>query len=256
MSGDVQEPREQDALPFLQHLEDLRKVIIVSLAAIGLASIGAFIFVSQILEILLRPLKPLGIKPMFTGVAEGLFFKFKVALVAGVILAAPVIIWQIWRFVVPALYPNEKRYVLRLVPISIVLFAGGVVLGYYTIFPILVYVLINLAAEFTPLINVSQYLSFTLSFLIPFGLMFEFPVVIYFLAQIGVVKPELLISKRKYAIVIIIILAAVLTPGPDPISQLIMAAPMLILYEAGIIVSKLVVRKKRNRAVELANEEV
>lgn len=242
-------------MPLLKHLEELRKVIIVSLIAIGVASIASFSFVNKLLDILTRPLKPLGLKPVVFSVTEGIFFKFKVALIAGIVFASPVLIWQIWRFIVPALYPHEKRYVVRLVPISTLLFVGGVVFGYYTLFPVMVYVLIKLAGEFTPILNISQYLSFTLSFLIPFGLVFEFPVVIYFLTQIGIVKPEWLAKKRRYAIVIIFIVAAILTPSPDPINQTIMAAPMLVLYEAGIIVSKLVYRKKQARTLELTGEE-
>lgn len=255
MSANDREQLNDATMPLLKHLEELRKVIIISLIAIGIASIVAFYFVNQLLDILTKPLKPLGLKPVIFSVTEGIFFKFKVALLGGLVFAAPVVIWQVWRFIVPALYPNEKRYLLRVVPISIILFAGGVIFGYYTLLPVMVYVLIKLAGDFTPIINVSQYLSFTLSFLIPFGLIFEFPVVVYFLTKIGVIKPDWLISKRKYAIVVIFIVAAVLTPSPDPINQTIMAAPMLILYEVGIIVSKLVFRKKRAEALELADEK-
>lgn len=255
MSANDREQLNDATMPLLKHLEELRKVIIISLIAIGVASIAAFYFVNQLLDILTKPLKPLGLKPVIFSVTEGLFFKFKVALLGGLVFAAPVVIWQVWRFIVPALYPNERRYLLRVVPISIFLFAGGVIFGYYTLLPVMVYVLIKLAGDFTPIINVSQYLSFTLSFLIPFGLIFEFPVVVYFLTKIGIIKPDWLVSKRKYAIVVIFIVAAVLTPSPDPINQTIMAAPMLILYEVGIIVSKLVYKKKQAEALELVDEK-
>jgi len=108
--------------------------------------------------------------------------------------------------------------------------------------------------KYLPMVNIGKYLSFTLTFLIPFGLIFEFPLVIYFLTSIGVVTPEWLIRNRRYAIVITVILAAVLTPGPDPLSQMIMALPMAVLYEVGILVSKVVAKKKRKKE-EMASEE-
>lgn len=254
MSANNPEQINDATMPLLKHLEELRRVIIVSLIAIGIASVVAFYFVDHLLEILTRPLRPLGLKPVIFSVTEGLFFKFKVALLGGLVFAAPVVIWEIWRFILPALYPNEKKYILKIVPISIFLFVGGIVFGYYTLLPVMIYVLIKMAGGFTPIINVSQYLSFILSFLIPFGFIFEYPVVVYFLTKIGIVRPEWLVNKRKYAIVVIFILAAALTPSPDPINQTIMAAPILILYEVGIVVSKLVSRKKET--LEVADEGV
>jgi len=242
-------------MPLLKHLEELRKVIIVSLIAIGIASVAAFYFVNQILAIIMKPLTQQGLKPVVLTMTEGIFTKFQIALIAGIVLASPVLLWQIWRFIVPALYPHERRYVIRLVPISILLFAGGVVFAYYTVFPLAVFVLLKLAGEFNPMLTIGKYLSFTLAFLIPFGLIFEFPLVIYFLTKIGVITPQWLVKNRKYSIVATFVIAAILTPGPDPLSQSIMAAPMLVLYEAGIIVSKLVYRKKQTGALELAGEE-
>lgn len=255
MAGNEISENEKDTMSLVQHLEEFRKVIIISLAAIGIASIISFCYIEQIMGIITRPLEAQGLKLVYIAVTEGIFMKFKIALIAGTVFAAPVIIWQILRFIVPALYPHEKRYLYRLVPISILLFVGGVVFAYYTIFPMAIFILIKLASEFEPMLTISKYISFTLSFLIPFGLIFEFPLVIYFLTKIGVITPDLLIRNRKYAIVISFILAAVLTPGPDPISQIIMAVPMLVLYEAGIIVSKVVAKKKAAKFEKLAGEE-
>ncbi len=254
-SHEEQNEEKHEAMPLLKHLEELRRVIIVSLVVITVASIAAFFFVDQILAVLTKPVRDLGYTPVVTAITEGIFTKFKVALLAGAILASPVVLWQFWRFFVPALYPYEKRYVLKLVPISILLFAGGVLFAYFAVFPLAVYFLIKLAGGFEPMLTISKYFSFTLTFLIPFGLIFEFPLVIYFLAQIGVVTPEWLMRNRKYSIVSTFILAAMLTPGPDPLSQMIMAIPMLLLYEVGIFVAKIVVRKKRAKLNELAGEE-
>jgi len=245
---------DQQTMTILSHLEELRKVIIISLIAIVVASIVSFAFIEQIMAVLTKPLAEQGINLVVTALTEGIFTKFKIALIAGTILASPVILWQIWQFIVPALYPHEKKYLSRLIPISIILFVAGVVFAYTTVFPVAVYILVQLGSEFEPMFTIGKYLSFTLTFLIPFGLIFEFPLVIYFLTSIGVVTPEWLIRNRRYAIVITVILAAVLTPGPDPLSQMIMALPMAVLYEVGILVSKVVAKKKRKRE-EMASEE-
>jgi len=206
------------------------------------------------MAVLTKLLAEQGINLVVTAWTEGIFTKFKIALIAGRILASPVILWQIWQFIVPDLYPHEKKYLSRLIPISIILFVAGEVFAYTTVFPVAVYILVQLGSEFEPMFTIGKYLSFTLTFLIPFGLIFEFPLVIYFLTSIGVVTPEWLIRNRRYAIVITVILAAVLTPGPDPLSQMIMALPMAVLYEVGILVSKVVAKKKRKRE-EMASEE-
>jgi len=245
---------DQQTMTILSHLEELRKVIIISLIAIVVASIVSFAFIEQIMAVLTKPLAEQGINLVVTALTEGIFTKFKIALIAGTILASPVILWQIWQFIVPALYPHEKKYLSRLIPISIILFVAGVVFAYTTVFPVAVYILVQLGSEFEPMFTIGKYLSFTLTFLIPFGLIFEFPLVIYFLTSIGVVTPEWLIRNRRYAIVITVILAAVLTPGPDPLSQMIMALPMAVLYEVGILVSKVVAKKKRKKE-ERAGEE-
>lgn len=242
-------------MPFLKHLEELRRVLVICLVAIGIASIASFFFVDKILVIITKPLYDLGIKLVFTSMTEGIFTKFKIALLAGIVLAAPVIIWQFWRFIIPALYPHEKRYVYRLVPLSIVLFVSGVMFAYFTVFKIAIFFLIKLSGEFQPMLTISRYFSFVLTFLIPFGLIFEFPLVVYFLASIGIITPEWLKRKRKYAIVLIFILAAVFTPSPDPLSQIIMAAPMLVLYEAGILVASVVSKKRGAKFNELSGEE-
>lgn len=247
---------EEQAMGILQHLEELRKAIVISLIAIVVCSVISFVFIEQIVGIITKPLAAQGIKPVFTAITEGIFTYFKIALITGTVLAAPVLLWQAWRFFVPALYPHERKYIYKLVPISIILFVGGVVFAYFTIFPLAVYVLITLASEFEPMLTISKYLSFTLNFLIPFGLVFEFPLVIYFLTSIGVVTPQWLLHNRKYAIVITFVLAAILTPGPDPLSQLLMAAPMIVLYEAGILVSKVVAKKRNAKFNELNDEGV
>ncbi len=242
-------------MPLLKHLEELRKVLIISLIAVAAASVGAFFFCDKILALITKPVTDLGYRLVFTGLTEGIFTKFKVALTAGLVIASPVVFWQFWRFLVPALYPHERRYAARLVPTAVLLFVAGIVFAYFTVFRLAVYFLIKLAGEFEPMLTISRYFSFTLAFLLPFGLVFEFPLAVYFLTKIGVLTPEWLRRNRKYAIVLTFVLAAVLTPGPDPVSQIVMATPMLVLYEAGIIVARVVARKKAAAEAALAGEE-
>lgn len=255
MSQEDKSGSEQERVPILQHLQDLRKVIVISVIAILVTSVASFAFVDKFLAIILQPLTELGIKPIFTGVTEGLFFKFHVALLVGLVAASPILLWQFWRFLVPALYPGERNYIARLVPISVILFAGGTTFAYFTVLRIMTFFMIRFASEFTPLITVSNYLSFALGLVIPFGLIFEYPLLIYFLTKIGILKPELLIKYRKFAIVGVFIVAAILTPSPDPFTQILVATPMLILYEAGIIVARIVARQKRHKFNELAEEQ-
>jgi sec-independent protein translocase protein TatC len=242
-------------MSLLNHLQALRKVIMVSVIAVLVTSVAAFSFVDPLLSIVLKPANDAHIRLVYTGVTEGIFFKLHIALVFGAMAASPILLWQFWRFLVPALYPKERGYIARLVPVSIVLFAGGVVFGYYTVLRIMLIFLIRFSSEFQELITISNYLSFTEHLLIPFGLLFEYPLLVYFLAKIGILTPEKLVQYRKYSIVGIVIIAAILTPSPDPFSTIIVAVPMLILYEVGVIVSRVVFRKKRLKLNELAGEQ-
>jgi sec-independent protein translocase protein TatC len=254
MSEDDQGKAFPHKMSLLGHLEALRKLIMVCVITVLVTSVVAFAYVDAFLAIVVKPATDLHIKLIYTGVTEGIFFKLHIALVFGAMAASPVLLWQFWRFLVPALYPTERKYIVRLVPISIVLFLGGIVFAYYTVLHFLLEFLVKVSSEFTGLITISNYLSFTEHLLIPFGLLFEYPLLVYFLAKIGILTPELLVRYRKYSIVGIFVLAAILTPSPDPLTMLIVACPMLILYEAGIIVARIVYRKKRVKLNDLADQ--
>ncbi|NPV92230.1 MAG: twin-arginine translocase subunit TatC [Firmicutes bacterium] len=249
-------------MSWLQHFEDLRKVLVVSTIVLVVAS-GACFFVSdQILKVLSYPITSKSAtgetvqKLIFIGVTEGFFIKFKVALYAGFVVSFPVIAWQIWRFIGPALYPKEKNLVLKLVPVTVLLFVIGVVFAYFMIFPVMLEFLLNVSGDLQPMITVSEYVSFCVSFLVPFGLVFEMPIIAIFLTRIGILTPGWLSSKRKYSLLICFIVAAILTPSPDPFSQTMMALPMYLLYEVSIIVSRMTRAKKdaRQKAEEEAWE--
>ena len=144
-----------------------------------------------------------------------------------------------WRFVKPALYTHERRYIYVLYPATIILFTGGVVFAYFVVLPLVLNFFVYIAGEnLETMFKVDQYVSFVMSFVLPFGLTFELPVITYFLTKMGVIKPQVLSRNRKYAFLIIVILGGVLSPGPDPISQVLMAGPIYILYEASILVAK------------------
>jgi len=164
-----------------------------------------------------------------------------------------VIIWQIMRFVLPALYSNEKKVFFIMMFFGVALFVGGVCFGYFLVLQPVMSTLIRLAGpDITPMITASSYMSFVLGFLIPFGLVFEIPMVTYFLTMVGIITPDLLKKNRKYVLLVILILAALLTP-PDIVSQLCLAAPMLLLYEIGIQISQFVYKRKLKKERKKAN---
>jgi sec-independent protein translocase protein TatC len=224
----------------IEHLEELRKSLIISVVAIIIAAVFCFSFNEQILEIILSPLTSLNERLIVTGVTEAFFVKLQLSLLGGVVFAFPVVAWAIWRFVKPALFPHERKYVYILLPTSIILFTSGVLFAYFGILRLVLNFLIYIAGKnLETMFKVDQYVSFVMAFTIPFGLVFELPVIVFFLTKLGIITPQKLSRSRKYAILTIVILAAALTPGPDPVSQLLMAVPVYLLYEVSILVAKL-----------------
>jgi sec-independent protein translocase protein TatC len=223
----------------IEHLEELRKSLIIAIIAIIIASVFCFYFNEQILAFIILPLTQLNENLIVTGVAEAFFVKLKLSIFAGFVLAFPVVTWAIWRFVKPALYPHERKYVYILLPTSIFLFSAGVIFAYYGILQIVLRFFIFIAGEnLETMFKVDQYVSFVTAFTLPFGIVFQLPVAVFFLTKMGVINYAKLSRNRKYALLVIVILAAALTPGPDPFSQFLMAGPVYLLYEISIWVSK------------------
>lgn len=242
----------EDKQTILEHLAEFRRSIIICVVAVGIAAILCFSYNEQLLAIVALPLTAIGQKLIVTGVTEAFFVKLQLSFLAGFILAFPIVSWAVWRFFRPALYPHERKYIYILFPITIILFAMGVLFSYFTILPMVLSFFVYIAGQnLETMFKVDQYVSFVMSFCIPFGLVFELPVLTFFLTKIGVIKPQLLSKNRKYALLIIVILAGVLTPGPDPISQVMMAVPVYILYEVSIWVSKYT--KPRSAVEDTAN---
>ncbi|NYE56767.1 twin-arginine translocase subunit TatC [Carboxydothermus ferrireducens] len=236
---------EDKPMTLFEHLEALRKVIIISVIAIVIGSIIAYNYVDYFLNILLQPVTALKMKLVFINVTEAFMTKLKIAIILGIILASPIILWQIWSFVAPGLKPVERKFILRMIPIIIILFVAGIVFAFFTVFQIATRFLLQFGGDImSPMITIGKYISFALNFLIPFGLVFELPVVVYILAKLNIISHEFLVKNRKYALLVVFILAAALTPGPDVISQLLMAAPLLILYEVSIFIAKFIKPKE------------
>lgn len=233
---------------FIQHLEELRKRLIISLIAVGIGFITCYLFSKEIFQLLMMPLQkalPKGATMIFTTPGEAFFTYMKVGLLAGVFAASPVVLYQIWLFVAPALYGHEKRYAIPFVCFSTLLFIGGAAFGYFFIFPMGAKFFMSFATDFIqPAPRLKESFSFCSMLLLTFGLTFELPLFIFFLSKLGVVNARMLARNRKYVIVLIFIVAAVLTP-PDPLSQIMMAVPLVALYEASIWVARIFGRKTK-----------
>ena len=217
---------------FFEHVRALRKVLVVSVAAVGVLFVLFFyLFCNQLVDFVLAPVRSRGIDVISTAVSEALMMQLKVCLVAAVVAGMPVIIQQIWSFISPALYPHEKRLFAGLFFVALLLFCAGVAFCYLYVFPLAINLFWAAADTVAPAMwSVQEYFSFVLSFVLPFGVMFELPVVIFMLARRGKVNYQKLAKARKYVLLAIAVVAAVLTP-PDVISQCMRAAPMYLLYE-------------------------
>ncbi|MZP28115.1 twin-arginine translocase subunit TatC [Heliobacterium undosum] len=243
---------EEKTMPLTDHLEELRTVLIWALVAAVAGTAVAYNWNQELIALLTKPMGDLGIKPVIVRPAEGFFASVKVSFFAGLILASPVILWKIWSFVMPALYPHERKWVYIILPISVLLLVSGVVFAFYTVYPIGVTFLITFG-DFTPMISISEYLSFALWFILPFGLVFQMPLVIMFLVRLGIVDHHFLAKYRRYAILIMFVVAAIFTPTPDVISQTLMAAPMYLLYEISIWIARWI-RPKKTAEADAAGE--
>ncbi len=234
-------PGEKSHMTLGGHFGDLRRVVIVSFIATLITSIIIFTFFSeQLFNWATSHMTELNLPLVAITVTEAFFTKIKICFIAGFIIAFPITFWQVWTFVAPALYDNERKWAYLILPIGIVLFAAGVVFAYLFVFKIAAgFLLITQGEGLMVIVSVNKYLSFLLAFLIPFGLTFEIPLIIVFLTRLGLITPQFLTRNRKYVFLISFIIAAILTP-PDVISQVFMALPMLLLYEVSILISWMV----------------
>jgi len=228
-------------MTFLEHLEELRKRILYSLVALCVAAFAGFFFSQRVIDLLTRPVPSL----VFLAPAEAFVVQLKVALVVGAFLAAPVLFYEFWRFVRPALMSHEVKYVTWAVVISSVLFAAGVAFAYLVVVPLAMRFLLSFQTpKLQAMISISEYVGTVGAFLFACGIVFQLPVIMFFLTKLGVVTPRLLWKNQRAAIVIIAIAAAILSP-PDVFSMVLMGIPLLILFELSIVGSVLAGGRKK-----------
>ena len=241
---------EDEKQPFLNHLGELRKRLIYCAIAIGVGFIASYAFSEDLFKLLIIPLKnhlPGDDRLIFTNLPEMFLTYLKTAFLSGTLLASPFIFYHLWMFIAPGLYKNEKKYVIPFVSISTILFVGGSLFGYFIVFPFGFKFFLGYANDYIQALpSVKQYFSFAIKLLFAFGIVFELPVVIFFLSKMGLVTADFLKKNRKYAILMTFTLGAILTP-PDIITQCMMAGPLIILFEVGIIIAKISEKKRKKK---------
>jgi sec-independent protein translocase protein TatC len=246
-------PDAEDELPrmgFFQHLDELRKRLITSIVAIFVGFLAAWKWAPEIFDFLARPLRevlPPGQNLAYTTLTEPFMMYFRVALLAGILISSPVVLWQIWLFIAPALYRREKRWVWPFVIFGALFFLSGCAFSYLVAFPLVVRFLVDVGRPFQAVITINEYLSIATKLILALGLCFEMPILIFFLARMGIVSERWLLAKFKYAVLVIFIVAAVITPSADVATQCVFAVPMIALYLLGILAAWLF-RKREPQA--------
>ncbi len=228
---------ELPRMSFLEHLEDLRKRILYSLLAMVVAFGVCWNFARQIYEWIQAPILqylPEGQQLAYTRVTSPFFLYMKVAFFAGLFLAAPFILWQLWLFISPGLYKRERRFAAPFIIFSTLFFVAGGYFGYRTILPMAAKFFVEMGEGFQQVITVDDYFSFASKLILGMGIVFETPILILFLSLVGIVTPAFLLQKFKYAVVLSFIIAAIITPTPDMVTQAALAIPMILLYVIGI----------------------
>jgi len=240
---------QESAARLTGHLRELRKRLIISIVALVIGFAISYFFSDRLYDILVSPLLPAmpgGSEFVaFTGVAEPFFVYIKVGLLGGAALASPVIFYEIWAFVAPGLYKSEKRWFLLTVVFSCLLFISGLLFAFFVVFPFAFKYLLGYSGpRLKPFISMNSYFSLVTRLLIAFGLVYQLPLAMLVLARMGLVTAARFLSWWRYAIIAIVIVAAVLTPTPDAFNQMLMAGPLLVLYFLGILLAKIFGKKK------------
>ncbi len=223
-------------MPFMAHLDELRTRMVRAAIAVGVGVCVAFFFSEQLLGWLMRPVD---VPLVFISPAEAFWANLKVSFLGGLLLALPMVLYQLWKFLEPGLYPEERTLGSIFIIASTVLFGLGVLFCAYVVFPFTITFLLGYkTAGLTPMLAIGAYVDFNVKFFLAFGLIFELPPTITLLTRLGLVTPEKLAANRKYAVLAAFIIAAVLTPTPDIFNQLLMVAPLLLLFELGLLCAR------------------
>lgn len=244
-------------MTLLEHLDELRRRLLRTLIVVLVAFFACFAFAEYIYDVLAMPVKPHipGGKLHFLRITDPFIVYIKVALLAAIFLTSPYLVSQLWGFVSPGLYRREKRYAIPFIFFGSFFFLGGGLFGYFIAFPFAVEFLINLGDKFEPVITVDFYLNTLINILLGLAVMFQLPILIFMLSQLGVVTPRFLMRHFRWAVLIIVIISAAITPTPDVVNMTIVAGPTLLLYLIGVGASALVLRRRKQRKEESEEEE-
>ena len=233
-------------MPVVEHLTELRRRLVISLIAFGVGAVVCFVFAPNVISFLVQFYKDSTAdtpnKLIFTGPLDAFATRLKIATYGGIVLASPVWLWELWRFVTPGLNPKEKRFAVPFLFASLLLFAIGAVVALLTLQPALNFLLAIGGSDLQPLLTADKYISLVGLMIVAFGISFEFPVVLVFLLLARVITTQQLRHWRRYAAVLIVTFAAVITPSQDPYSLFAMAIPMYLFYEASILIGKVLKR--------------
>lgn len=245
----------KSSMTMVEHLTELRRRLIVSLAAFLLLSIVAFIFYEPLLDFIRQPLCKVprhmlgeqGCNLVFRRIFGGFLFRLKLTALAGLCLTSPIWLYQIWAFITPGLTVKEKKYAIPFAFFSFLLFAAGATVAYLTL-PTGIRILVGIAGPgLDPLLEAEEYLNFVGLMFLGFGFMFELPLILLFLGLAGVVTVEMLKRQRRLALVLIVALSALITPSQDPYTLLVLAVPLYLLYELTIVILRVVQRRRAKR---------
>jgi sec-independent protein translocase protein TatC len=246
--------KSPDEMTFLEHLEDLRKRLFYSFVALFIGFVPGWIFSKQLYAILARPVTqylPEGTLLAFTTLTAPFMLYMKVAFLASLFFMSPFVFLQVWYFVAPGLYRKEKKYTVPFVLMTTFFFSLGALFAYFIVFPWACRFFLTLGRDFQPVITVDQYFGFALKVILGIALVFELPTLVFFLAKMGLVTARWMVRNFKYAVLLVFVIAAVITPTPDVITQSIVAIPMLVLYGLSILIALAVGRgKKKARSSE------
>lgn len=227
-------------MSLVDHLQELRKRLIIMIIAVAIGSTACYFYSAELVHFITAPAGKL----YYMNPAEAFFSYLKVSFFAGFLLALPIVLYQVWAFIVPALTHKERTATTILVPTSVLLFFVGLSFSYYLVLPAGIKFFMGFATDdLQPMFSLGQYLSFVISFLVPFGFIFELPLFILVLAKIGILSSKMLVAKRKIVLVMTFVIGAVISPTPDVFSQTMIAVPMLVLYEISILIVKYLLRK-------------
>ncbi len=242
------ERKSPNEMSFFEHLAELRKRLFYSFIALISAFGVSWNFSKDIYNFLARPVLkflPEGEKLAFTSIVDPFMMYLKVSFLAGIFIASPFIFLQLWLFISPGLYPHERKYIIPFVLFTTIFFISGGAFGYYILFPIACKFFLSLGSDFKPVITIRQYFDLIIKILIGSGIVFEIPTVTFLLARLGIVTPRFLIKNLGIAVIVIFIIAAVITPTGDMITQTIMAIPMLALYVLSILIAFIFQRREK-----------